>query len=144
MACSKTPVTVAHGGGIGPEIMAATLNILETAGIHVWNLARIGAKWIPHDWRAYFSCDFQKLNTDVAVQWFLKLWFCDEFWNCFRGKTDRFSTGQWKVPKTGVFETLRKCLFRPPVQWLVGMHNHNHLLHTDFDKKSWQICVNKF
>jgi isocitrate dehydrogenase len=35
MACSKTPVKVAHGDGIGPEIMAATLNILETAGIHV-------------------------------------------------------------------------------------------------------------
>ncbi|MGE0639354.1 MAG: NADP-dependent isocitrate dehydrogenase [Thermoanaerobaculia bacterium] len=29
---SKTPITVAHGDGIGPEIMAATLNILEEAG----------------------------------------------------------------------------------------------------------------
>ena len=28
----KTPITVAHGDGIGPEIMAATLRILETAG----------------------------------------------------------------------------------------------------------------
>ena len=28
----KTPITVAHGDGIGPEIMAATLQILEAAG----------------------------------------------------------------------------------------------------------------
>src|SRR5215475_12264752 len=29
---TKTPITVAHGDGIGPEIMAATLQILEAAG----------------------------------------------------------------------------------------------------------------
>src|SRR5713226_6184966 len=29
---TKTPITVAHGDGIGPEIMAATLHILEEAG----------------------------------------------------------------------------------------------------------------
>jgi len=29
---SKTPITVAHGDGIGPEIMAATLQVLEAAG----------------------------------------------------------------------------------------------------------------
>src|SRR2546421_5601859 len=29
---TKTPITVAHGDGIGPEIMRATLQILETAG----------------------------------------------------------------------------------------------------------------
>lgn len=29
---AKTPVTVAHGDGIGPEIMAATLHILEAGG----------------------------------------------------------------------------------------------------------------
>jgi len=29
---SKTPITVAHGDGIGPEIMAAALQILEAAG----------------------------------------------------------------------------------------------------------------
>src|SRR3981189_3769809 len=29
---TKTPITVAHGDGIGPEIMKATLQILETAG----------------------------------------------------------------------------------------------------------------
>jgi isocitrate dehydrogenase len=28
----KTPITVAHGDGIGPEIMAATLKVLEAAG----------------------------------------------------------------------------------------------------------------
>ena len=28
----KTPITVAHGDGIGPEIMAATLHILEASG----------------------------------------------------------------------------------------------------------------
>jgi isocitrate dehydrogenase len=28
----KTPITVARGDGIGPEIMAATLHILEAAG----------------------------------------------------------------------------------------------------------------
>ncbi len=32
MANSKTPITVAHGDGIGPEIMDATLRILETGG----------------------------------------------------------------------------------------------------------------
>ena len=29
---TKTPITVAHGDGIGPEIMDATLQILEAAG----------------------------------------------------------------------------------------------------------------
>ena len=29
---SKTSITVAHGDGIGPEIMAATLRILDAAG----------------------------------------------------------------------------------------------------------------
>src|ERR1700674_5743468 len=29
---TKTPITVAHGDGIGPEIMGATLQILEAAG----------------------------------------------------------------------------------------------------------------
>ncbi|MBV9102083.1 MAG: NADP-dependent isocitrate dehydrogenase, partial [Candidatus Eremiobacteraeota bacterium] len=28
----KTPITVAHGDGIGPEIMDATLRILDAAG----------------------------------------------------------------------------------------------------------------
>ena len=28
----KTPITVAHGDGIGPEIMAASLSILQEAG----------------------------------------------------------------------------------------------------------------
>src|SRR3984957_2397840 len=29
---TRTPITVAHGDGIGPEIMAATLHILEASG----------------------------------------------------------------------------------------------------------------
>jgi isocitrate dehydrogenase len=29
---TTTPITVAHGDGIGPEIMAATLHILKEAG----------------------------------------------------------------------------------------------------------------
>src|SRR5260370_2544994 len=29
---NRTPITVAHGDGIGPEIMGATLQILEAAG----------------------------------------------------------------------------------------------------------------
>src|SRR5271154_5155128 len=32
MATTPTPITVAHGDGIGPEIMAATLQILKAAG----------------------------------------------------------------------------------------------------------------
>lgn len=32
---NKTPITVAHGDGIGPEIMAATLHVLEAAGAQV-------------------------------------------------------------------------------------------------------------
>ena len=31
----KTPITVAHGDGIGPEIMAATLEVLAAAGARV-------------------------------------------------------------------------------------------------------------
>jgi isocitrate dehydrogenase len=31
----KTPITVAHGDGIGPEIMAATLRVLERAGARI-------------------------------------------------------------------------------------------------------------
>src|SRR5215216_4833910 len=32
---SNVPITVAHGDGIGPEIMAATLHILEAAGANL-------------------------------------------------------------------------------------------------------------
>src|SRR5688572_7447219 len=32
---SNTPITVAHGDGIGPEIMAATLHILKNAGARI-------------------------------------------------------------------------------------------------------------
>src|SRR4029079_13475787 len=32
LMATKTPITVAHGDGIGPEIMSATLAILEAAG----------------------------------------------------------------------------------------------------------------
>ncbi len=31
----KTPITVAHGDGIGPEIMRATLNIIQAAGANI-------------------------------------------------------------------------------------------------------------
>jgi isocitrate dehydrogenase len=31
----KTPITVAYGDGVGPEIMQATLHILEAAGAHI-------------------------------------------------------------------------------------------------------------
>src|SRR5437870_4929317 len=32
---AKTPVTVAHGDGIGPEIMAAALSVLDAAGAQI-------------------------------------------------------------------------------------------------------------
>ena len=32
---NKTPITVAHGDGIGPEIMEATLHIIEAAGAQI-------------------------------------------------------------------------------------------------------------
>src|SRR6516225_10783616 len=32
---NKTPITVAHGDGIGPEIMAATLHIIQEAGARI-------------------------------------------------------------------------------------------------------------
>src|SRR5437879_10504946 len=32
---NKTPITVAHGDGIGPEIMDATLHIIEAAGAQI-------------------------------------------------------------------------------------------------------------
>jgi isocitrate dehydrogenase len=31
----KTPITVAHGDGIGPEIMEATLRVLEASGAQI-------------------------------------------------------------------------------------------------------------
>ena len=31
----KTPITVAHGDGIGPEIMQATLAIIQAAGAQI-------------------------------------------------------------------------------------------------------------
>jgi len=31
----KTPITVAYGDGIGPEIMAATLQVLDAAGAEI-------------------------------------------------------------------------------------------------------------
>src|SRR5271170_3995269 len=35
MASNLVPITVAHGDGIGPEIMAATLHILNGAGARI-------------------------------------------------------------------------------------------------------------
>src|SRR5437763_15784349 len=42
---TKTPITVAHGDGIGPEIMNATLQILEASGApHEIETIEIGEK----------------------------------------------------------------------------------------------------
>jgi len=42
---AKTPITVAHGDGIGPEIMAATLRIIEAAGAELeYETIEIGEK----------------------------------------------------------------------------------------------------
>ncbi|MGH9621414.1 MAG: hypothetical protein ACRD45_17135 [Bryobacteraceae bacterium] len=35
MASNPVPVTIAHGDGIGPEIMAACLHILQEAGARI-------------------------------------------------------------------------------------------------------------
>jgi len=35
LSSDPTPITVAHGDGIGPEIMAATLKILSAAGARI-------------------------------------------------------------------------------------------------------------
>jgi isocitrate dehydrogenase len=41
----KTPITIAHGDGIGPEIMAATLKVLEAAGAQLeYETIEIGEK----------------------------------------------------------------------------------------------------
>lgn len=41
----KTPITIAHGDGIGPEIMAATLKVLEAAGAQLeYETIEIGKK----------------------------------------------------------------------------------------------------
>src|ERR1700724_4066418 len=45
----KVPITVAHGDGIGPEIMAATLQILESAG------ARLAIETIEIGEKVYLS-----------------------------------------------------------------------------------------
>ena len=40
---SKTKITVAYGDGIGPEIMKATLNVLEAAGAQLeYDVIEIG------------------------------------------------------------------------------------------------------
>ena len=39
---THTPITVAHGDGIGPEIMAATLHILEAAGALLDRMVGLG------------------------------------------------------------------------------------------------------
>lgn len=42
---TKTPITIAHGDGIGPEIMAATLKVLEAAGAQLeYETIEIGEK----------------------------------------------------------------------------------------------------
>ena len=46
MANQNTPITVAHGDGIGPEIMAATLHILKAAGAR---LVIVNAEPTPFD-----------------------------------------------------------------------------------------------
>src|SRR5579864_457440 len=46
---TATPITVAHGDGIGPEIMAATLHILKEAG------ARLSIETIEVGEKVYLS-----------------------------------------------------------------------------------------
>ena len=44
----KTPITVAHGDGIGPEIAGATLRILEAAGAQIKSeVIEVGEKFTP-------------------------------------------------------------------------------------------------
>ena len=44
---ATTPITVAHGDGIGPEIMGATLPILKEAGARLEMIANRGVKVWP-------------------------------------------------------------------------------------------------
>jgi isocitrate dehydrogenase len=58
MTDSKTPITVAHGDGIGPEIMAAALNILEAAG------ANLGIETIDIGEQVYLSGNSAGIAAD--------------------------------------------------------------------------------
>lgn len=45
MSSQKTPITVAHGDGIGPEIMSAVLNVLSEAGAQIeYETIEVGAQ----------------------------------------------------------------------------------------------------
>ena len=55
---SNVPITVAHGDGIGPEIMDATLHILKEAG------ARIDIETVEIGEKVYLSGN----SADIARQ----------------------------------------------------------------------------
>ena len=65
MSSTNTPITVAYGDGIGPEIMEATLRILTSAGARIEpEVIEIGEKVYksgskagiqPSDWESLLS-----------------------------------------------------------------------------------------
>src|SRR4030088_1394491 len=81
----KVPITVAHGDGIGPEIMAATLHILESAG------ARLAIETIEIGEKVYLSG-----NTSGILP---------EAWESLR-RTKVFLKAPITTPQGGGFKSL--------------------------------------
>src|SRR3982750_4627752 len=82
---SNVPITVAHGDGIGPEIMAATLHILKEAG------ARIDIETIEIGEKVYLS------GNDAGI--------APESWDSLR-RTKVFLKAPITTPQGGGFKSL--------------------------------------
>ncbi len=82
---NKTPITVAHGDGIGPEIMDATLNILDAAGA---------------------ALDIQEIRIGKAVyEGGIKAGIEDSAWDSLRS-TKVFLKAPITTPQGGGFKSL--------------------------------------
>jgi hypothetical protein len=83
---TSTPITVAHGDGIGPEIMAATLHILKEAG------ARLDIETIDAGEKVYLSGNtsgIDELALEMIANRGVRVWpdgspqtFCTDAFRC--------------------------------------------------------------
>jgi isocitrate dehydrogenase len=113
----KVPITVAHGDGIGPEIMAATLHILESAG------ARLAIETIEIGEKVYLSGNTSGIGPEA--------------WESLR-RTKVFLKAPITTPQGGGFKSLnvtaRKSLgLYANVRPCVAYHPFVDTLHPGMD-----------
>ena len=108
---TRTPITVAHGDGIGPEIMAATLHILEDAG------AQLDIETIEVGEKVYLSGNTSGIRAE-------RLGFPAPHQGVSQGAHHHASGRRVQEPKRHHAQDARPVRQHPSVRFLPSLRTH--------------------